>query len=77
MEVRLLGIHADHIWDLPEMGPLEVEFVLALVQDVAEPDAPDDVEVGSDAGHEVPCFGQPDSRMWYYHAMKKETHHHP
>jgi len=56
--VRALGSHTDHVWDLPEVSPLEVEFVLALVQDVAEPDTPDDVEIGADARHEVPCPGQ-------------------
>ena len=54
VRARLLRSGADHFGDVPEMGPPQVVLLLAAVQTVAEPDAPDDVEVGAEAGHNVP-----------------------
>lgn len=41
-------------WKREDTRPYQPVFVVLVIETVSEPKAPGDVEIGSDAGHDVP-----------------------
>lgn len=48
------GVGTNNLGDVPEVRPAQMEVILAPIQAVSQPDAPNDVQVCTDTGHNMP-----------------------